>query len=345
MKKVLRSLLGVLVVGGVLAAYGWGATTLESQRLETPLPHAAAGTLARRLDPARMLADVRTLASAEFEGRRTGTAGSRKAQAFIEARFRELGLEPVGASYRQPFSFTRASLRGLLSSSRPFRTEYPSATNVLAQVRGTREPDRYLVVSAHYDHLGVREGRLYAGADDNASGVAALLSLAAYFAQHPPAHSILFAAFDAEELGLRGAKAFLEAPPVPRAQLVANLNLDMVSRNDAHRIFVAGTHQNPALRPLVERAAQRRSLDVFLGHDRPMFLAGTVEDWTDLSDHGAFHARGIPFLYVGVEDHADYHAPTDTAERIDPIFFGEVGELILELALGLDQGPAPASST
>src|SRR5262249_36616026 len=155
-------------VVGVLIVYTALATVLETRSISTPLPRAGVVCpTPARLEHARLLEDVRTLASEPFGGRRTGTEGSRRAQALLEARFRELGLKAFGSGYLQPFSFTHHSVRGLFSPSRPFRTEYAHAANVVGYLPGTRSDGSTLVLSAHYDHLGQRDGQLYPGADDN----------------------------------------------------------------------------------------------------------------------------------------------------------------------------------
>ena len=335
MKKILS---GMLLAAAALGAYVTLAHRAELERIARPLPGAVGdtGTAGGPVDQAVLLDDVRTLASDAFEGRRTGSAGSRKAQAYLRQRFRALGLLPFGAAhgadYAQAFTFHTRSVKNLFVPGQPYQTNYPDAANLIGYLRGSAAPQRYLVVSAHYDHLGVRNGRLYPGADDNASGVAALLAVAAYFKAHPPRHSVIFAAFDAEELGLHGARAFLAAPPVPRAQLAANLNLDMLAHNDSNEIFVAGSAPWPVLTPLLARAAARSTVRVLTGHDRGPLAGGLVEDWNDSSDHGPFNDAGIPFLYFGVADHADYHAPSDTFEHINPAFFGRVANLVVDVA-------------
>jgi Zn-dependent M28 family amino/carboxypeptidase len=193
------------------------------------------------------------------------------------------------------------------------------------------------VVSAHYDHLGVVNGARYPGADDNASGVAALLAVARYVHAHPLAHRVVFAAFDAEELGLEGAKAFVRAPPVPIASIALDVNFDMVSRNDRNEIYAAGTFQNPSLRPIVENVQQRSPVSIRFGHDRPGTRGNDSDDWTLQSDHGVFHQAGVPFIYFGVEDHPDYHKPTDTADKINPKFFGDVVEMLVDFVVTADQ--------
>ncbi len=328
--------IATLLVGG--AAYYKVAGSIEQARIEVPLPSSGAvGAFVPPFDQAALLADLHNLTAPAMEGRKTGTEGNRKAQAYLQQRFVELGIKPFGESYGQKFAFTQKSIKGLVTPGRPFKTDYPNATNIIGFIPGTQDPNQFLVVSAHYDHLGIRNGRVHPGADDNASGVAAMLTIAAFFKQHPPLHSIVIAAFDAEEMGLRGAQAFVQALPFPKAQLAANLNLDMVGRNDFNRIYAAGTSYTPAFKPLVEQVALRSTVKVLLGHDRSALVAGNVEDWTDSSDHGPFHDAGIPFLYFGVEDHEDYHQPTDTVERIKPDFYTRVTTLLVDMAATLDK--------
>ena len=340
MKKILC---GMLLAAAALGAYLALAQRAELERIARPLPGAARDA-GGPVDQTILLDDVRTLASDAFEGRRTGSAGSRKAQAYLRQRFRALGLMSFGAQkgaaheaannadYAQPFAFRTRSVKKLFVPGQPYQTDYPEAVNLIGYLRGSAAPDKFLVVSAHYDHLGVRQGRLYPGADDNASGVAALLAVAAYFKAHPPRHSVIFAAFDGEELGLRGARAFMAAPPVPRAQLIANLNLDMLAHNDSNEIVAVGAYPWPVLKALLGEAAGRSAVRVLAGHDRPLLVAGMVENWNDSSDHAPFNDAGIPFLYFGVADHADYHAPSDTFEHINPAFFGRVANLVVDVA-------------
>ena len=193
-----------------------------------------------------------------------------------------------------------------------------------------------LVVSAHYDHLGIRDGQTYHGADDNASGVAMLLAVAERCVAAPFDHTLVLAALDAEEQGLQGGKAFVASPPIARERIALNVNFDMVSRSDKREIYVAGPGRWPALLPLLKAPAARAPITVKFGHD----TGGGQDDWTMQSDHGAFHAAGIPFVYLGVEDHADYHKPTDTADKIDPRFLGGVAAFVLDAIGALDGAAA-----
>jgi len=265
------------------------------------------------VDSARVVADLRTLSSPAMAGRETGTAGNEAAREYIHREMIAAGLLPAGGSWFHQFPLSAAD------------TESGKGVNVIGWVPGGERQDRYIVVTAHYDHLGIRNGRVFHGADDNASGTAALLELARYFTVNPPATSIVFAALDAEEMGLRGARAFVADPPVPLGSIVLNVNMDMMSRNEAGEIWAAGTYHYPFLTPRVEAAADLSELIVRLGHDRP---GDRRDDWTMLSDHAAFHEVGIPFVYYGVEDHEDYHSPTDTFENIDPAFFVRAVETV-----------------
>ena len=293
-----------------------------------------------RIDAAAVLRDVRTLSAPDMQGRAIGTPGGKRAREYIAGRFAALGLQPAfGRGYEQPFSFTPG--RGIRFWRAKFwRAPAPIAgANLAGLVRGSVSPQEYIVVSAHYDHLGVRNGVLFPGADDNASGIGALLAAAAWFSQHPPRHSLLFVAFDGEEKGLRGAQAFVAKPPVPLASMLLDLNFDMISRNPQGEIFVSGLHANPQLKPLVDRVRANAAPTLLYGHDfpRPFW---DLEDWTQQSDQGVFAERGIPFLYLGVADHPDYHGPGDTFERIDQPFYLGVVDSIVGLLSTLDAAGA-----
>src|SRR5690606_11353073 len=140
--------------------------------------------------------------------------------------------------------------------------------------------------------------------------------------------------FDAEEGGLRGARAFVAAPPVPLDSIRLNVNLDMVGRNARGELYVAGLHHYPFLTPIVSAVQAEAEIRVLPGHDDPSLGA---DDWTSQSDHGAFHEKGIPFLYFGVEDHPDYHRPTDTFDHIMPGFFVDAVEAVLTAVLVADE--------
>lgn len=283
-----------------------------------------------RIDAALLLREMSLLAHDSMEGRRTGTEGNARARRFLLREFDRIGLEPAGGNRSQSFQV-------VVPGSQDVTFE---GVNVVGLVEGRREPDLHLVVTAHFDHLGVRDGEIYNGADDNASGTAALLALARHFVENPPDHSILFVAMDAEELGLQGARAFLNDPPVPLDHVVMNVNMDMVSRSESGELWAAGTHHYPFLEPLVDEVVLEARVTLLKGHDSPDLPPG--DDWTMASDHGPFHERGIPFIYFGVEDHPGYHDPTDTFENITPDFYVAAVETILDFVLVADREAATA---
>jgi len=334
-----RRRLVALSLVGALFLYVRAATWVEQRAIASQEPVVAAGdAAARHVDRSRLMSTVRHLSSDEFAGRGTGTPGGRAARAWIAGEFKAIGLAPAGTDhgFLEPFGFTHHSVKALVTPGRAYATDYPDAANVLGRIAGSDPALGTIIVSAHYDHLGVVDGATYYGADDNASGVAVLLEAARWFVAHPPRHPMMFAAFDAEELGLRGSKAFVASGLLPAPSVALDVNLDMVSRNDRNEIFAAGTYQSPWLKPIIDDVQRRSAVRILLGHDRPMPKAGTVDDWTDESDQGSFSDKGVPFLYFGVEDHADYHRPTDTADKIDATFFGNAADMIVEAIVTLD---------
>jgi hypothetical protein len=286
----------------------------------SPSPESGSKTI----DAARLLEDVRMLSSDEMEGRGMGTQGGVKARAFVITRFADLKLKTFGDSYEKPFDAGAAA---------PAASKIKPA-NVVGYVEGSKHPERFLVVTAHYDHLGVRDNQIYNGADDNASGVATLLQIAAHFARERPQNSIIFAALDGEEEGLLGARALVKWLRDERRDVALDVNMDMVSHSDRGELYASGTYHSPALAPALKQIAARAPVHLLLGHDRP---EQGHDDWTNQSDHYPFHKAGIPFVYFGVEDHKDYHKPTDDFDTITQPFFVHAAETILDAVELLDR--------
>jgi len=312
----------------LLLLYGAGGE-LRDLHTSSALGVPQAGA-APRLDAERLMADLRALSAPDMEGRLAGSPGGRRARAYILGRFREIGLQPVAGSYERTFPLDG----GGQSQSR----EPAVGANVMGMIPGRAGAARLVIVGAHYDHVGVRNGQLYPGADDNASGVAAMLAVAGALTGQVTEASILFVAFDAEEQGLRGARHFVNHPPVDLRSVTAMVNLDMVGRGDANTLVVAGTSYTPSLRAVVADAARGRELAIAFGYDRPSAAGERGGDWTHSSDHGPFHDAGVPFLYFGVENHGDYHKPTDTADKIPAGFYTEVTQVVLDTVRRLAGG-------
>jgi hypothetical protein len=253
-------------------------------------------------DTAALMRTVRVLAADSMEGRRVGTAGGARARRYLLERLQALQLAPWGSGYEYPFPLGK-ELAGV---------------NLVAEIPG-RDRKRFVVLSAHYDHVGVLRGEVYNGADDNASGVAGVLALAAELKRTPLKHSVLIALFDGEEAGLLGATAFVAEARRRKTSLALDVNLDMVGHNDRGELWAAGAGRYPILLPTLKALQAHAPVRLLLGHDRP---GGKQQDWTNDSDQGPFHAAGIPFVYFGVEDHKDYHRPSDDPETLTPAFFG-----------------------
>ncbi|MGH7393468.1 MAG: M28 family peptidase, partial [Candidatus Rokuibacteriota bacterium] len=207
------------------------------------------------------------------------------------------------------------------------------AANVVGVVPGT-DPARAgeaVVIGAHYDHLGAGDA-LYAGADDNASGTAVVLGLARAFAAAGGApRTLVFALFGAEELGLFGSRHYVANPVVPLAGTVAMLNFDMVGRLRDDRLHVGGVDSGTTLRPLVADAARAEglALDARGAPHAP-------------SDHMRFYETGTPVLFFYTGAHADYHRPTDTADRINAVGMARIAAMASRVVARLAGAPRPA---
>jgi len=247
---------------------------------------------------------VEWLAAPALAGREPGSPGGATAREGLEAVLRDLSLEPGGSAG----SYTQALSRG---------------ANVLAKIVGD-DPARsgeHVVFGAHYDHLGVRGGATYLGADDNASGVAVLLEVTRRLVADPPARSVLVAAFDAEEppayLGeAMGSIHFVAHPTVPREQIVAMVTMDLMGGN----LWAGGRTPLYVMGRETIASAGAPALDAQVVPTRAMHLR-LVEDLPGgrqaFSDHGAFFAVQIPVLLFSTGRSPHYHRVTDLPDTLD----------------------------
>jgi len=243
---------------------------------------------------------VSLLADDMLEGREAGTRGGHAAAKYIVQRIEASGLKPAGpnGSFMQSFP--------------------GNAQNLLAVLEGTDPElrDQYIVVGAHYDHVGYGTRRnsygpigfIHNGADDNASGVAALLEVIDALDQsgYKPRRSILFAFWDGEEKGLLGSKHWMRNPTIPVSSIEMAWNIDMVGRLEGGRIEVMGVRTGTGLRRMLST---------------PTMTEGTWIDFTweykDNSDHWTFYQAGIPALCLHTGLHDDYHRPSDDVEKLN----------------------------
>ena len=282
----------------------------------------------KMFDTGELLHLTETLSGDALQGRYMGSPGGIAARGFLHKRFERAGLKPLGeTSYEQPFTTVPPP-----DASENFPKE---GANLVGLLPGqTPGEGKMIVVTAHYDHLGIVKDEIYNGADDNASGAAALTAVAKYMADHPPKHDIVFALVDGEEEGFLGSRYLVRSGVIDLSRVALNINFDMVSRSDVDELYVAGTYETPGLKPLVSGIQSEAHVKLLTGHDSPDL---GEDDWTMQSDHGAFYEAGIPFLYFGVEDHPDYHKPTDDFEKIPQDFFVRSVETLIMAVEDADQ--------
>jgi Zn-dependent M28 family amino/carboxypeptidase len=253
-------------------------------------------------EQARLREVVETLASPEFGGR--SGAGGEKAAAYLIDQFRRLNLRGLfQGDYIQPIPGREPGTR--------------IGRNVGALIQGS-DPvlrEQCVIVAAHFDHLGVRGGKLFPGADDNASGVAMMLEVARCVVQArlKPRRSVMFIGFDLEETGLFGSRYFVAHSPVPLDRVVLFMTADMIGRALAgvckDHVFVLGTEHCPGLRPWIDEAGRGRHLTTgLLGADILVI---------NRSDYGPFRNRSIPFLFFTTGENPVYHTPDDVAGTLD----------------------------
>lgn len=279
-------------------------------------------------EPATLQATVARLSSDEFEGRKTQTQGAAKSRDYIKQQFQALSLQPWGADFIVPFEY------------HTFFTQEIGA-NVIATAMAAEPTHRWRIIVAHYDHLGMSGRKIYHGADDNASGVAAMLAMAKHwqqqFALQPnnlPKVNLMFVATDAEEPGLYGSIALVEQlkARLPEATFELMLNLDMVSHpGRPYAIYLEGSRNFTQFTQFKPGLTARNRLCIKLSHPKPVGRSIQNTDWLRASDHYPFHKANIPWLYLGVPTHPKYHTPEDTVATIDLLFLAAVTESAFEL--------------
>jgi len=286
-----------------------GTAALTSQAAESLWLDAARASIST----SELHGHVSVLADDMLEGREAGSRGGREAAKYIISRLQEATLQPGGVNgrYTQPFSYNFQNLLAVLPGSDP-------------DLR-----DEYLVIGAHYDHVGYGSrrnsygpwGYIHNGADDNASGVAAVLEVidALSQAEHRPRRSILFAFWDGEEKGLLGSKHWKNNPTIPFAAVKLAVNIDMVGRLTEGRIEVGGTRN--------AHGARRLLCSSQLGE--ALWLDFSWE-FKNNSDHWTFYEAGVPSLYLHTGLHDDYHRPSDDVEKLNVDGIRQVSGYLLQ---------------
>lgn len=263
----------------------------------------------------RLQQHVAFLASDTLEGREAGSSGGRAASQYIVEQLTKLDLKPAGdgARYTQEFGYNYRNVLAWLPGADPSMS------------------DEFILIGAHFDHVGyARRGNAYGpagyihnGADDNASGTAAVLEMAAALTamDTPPACSILFAFWDAEEINLDGSEHWCRHPTRPLEGVRLVINVDMVGRLADEQVYIHGGRTADGLRTMLAWA--NAETDLLLN-----FSNAHVRD----SDHYPFFRKRIPYLMIDTGRHADYHRPTDDVERLNLAGLERMTRMLLALA-------------
>jgi hypothetical protein len=268
--------------------------------------------------------DLKTMlyvvASDEMEGRETGSKGQKKAGLYMIEQYKKNGISfPKGAKdYYQtvPAAFLNAKRNENL----------PDSENIWAYIEGSEKPDEVLVISAHYDHVGIKNGDIYNGADDDGSGTVAVMEMAKAFAKakkdgHGPKRSILFLHVTGEEHGLHGSRYYSENPLFPIANTIADINIDMIGRRDVEHaqtnnyVYVIGADRLSS--DLHNAVVSQNEKYTKVALDFKFNDPKDPNHFYERSDHYNFAKHGIPavFFFNGV--HEDYHGKGDEPEKIE----------------------------
>ena len=286
--------------------------------------------------PPRLIEDVKYLADDRLGGRMTGSPGADSAAEYLARRFAEVGLQPSRNGWFQEFTVSPDA-----PGARGGRLGTGRGRNVIGILPGS-DPElrrEAVIVGAHYDHLGGGEigslspdstGRIHNGADDNASGSAALIQIARTLAAHPPARTVVFIAFSGEELGLFGSQHYVKEPLYALDNTVAMINLDMVGRMRDRKLIVYGTATATEFPALLD------SLNWYQGFD-----LRKQGDGLGPSDQSSFYLAGRPVLHLFTDLHEDYHRTTDDWQKINFEGIARVVDFTAGLASALGGRTAP----
>lgn len=273
-------------------------------------------------------------ASDYFQGRETGTLGQKRAVSFLKEFYqnREIAAAEGTEDYFQPMNL---NIKG-----KDIATE-----NVVAIIPGSEKPEEYLVISSHLDHIGMHDGQINNGADDDGSGSVALLEIAEAFQKavaegNGPKRSIIFLHVSGEEKGLLGSKYYTNNPLYPLAQTIANLNVDMIGRTDPKRtegkrnyVYLIGSDRLSTELHQISEAANAATLNVEL--DYTYNAPDDPNRFYFRSDHYNFAKNNIPVIFYFNGTHADYHRPSDTVDKIEFDLLKERTQLIFYTAWDL----------
>ncbi|MEA1849361.1 M28 family metallopeptidase [Chryseobacterium sp. MHB01] len=295
----------------------------------------------KEIKAADLKKNLYVIASDEMEGRDTGSPGQKRAGEYMVNYYKNLGIsfpKALGSYYQKvPSDFMKK--RG--------GSNLPDSENILAFIEGSEKPEEIVVVSAHYDHVGTKNGVVYNGADDDGSGTVAVMEIAKAFqaakkSGKGPKRSVLFLHVTGEEHGLFGSEYYTDNPVFPLANTVVDLNIDMIGRDDPENrgkqyVYVIGSEMLSSQLKLINEEANKRTnnLELNYKYDDP----NDPQRLYYRSDHYNFAKNNVPvaFFFDGI--HEDYHKPTDDVEKIDYDLLAKRTQLVFATAWEIANRP------
>lgn len=295
----------------------------------------------KEIKAADLKKNLYVIASDEMEGRDTGSPGQKRAGEYMVNYYKNLGIsfpKALGSYYQKvPSDFMKK--RG--------SSNLPDSENILAFIEGSEKPEEIVVVSAHYDHVGTKNGVVYNGADDDGSGTVAVMEIAKAFqaakkSGKGPKRSVLFLHVTGEEHGLFGSEYYTDNPVFPLANTVVDLNIDMIGRDDPENrgkqyVYVIGSEMLSSQLKLINEEANKRTnnLELNYKYDDP----NDPQRLYYRSDHYNFAKNNVPvaFFFDGI--HEDYHKPTDDVEKIDYDLLAKRTQLVFATAWEIANRP------
>ncbi|MAZ00618.1 MAG: peptidase M28 [Flavobacteriales bacterium] len=296
----------------------------------------------KNIKESSICSNIEKLSSDDFLGRESGKEGEKKAAEYIKNFFITNEVPKIGHSYFQEFIVKgkRYNYRNE-KNKKPFiqrakqKNNKIKGKNVIGFIEGTEKKEEVIVVSAHYDHLGFREEKIYNGADDNATGTAAVLEVSKALSKYVKEggklkRSVLFILMSAEEKGLIGSKHYTDNPIIPLKKTIANLNIDMIGRKDKRHeknnyIYIIGSDFiSKELHEINEKNNKKVGLELDYRYNN-------IRDPNRFyfrSDHYNFAKNDIPCIFYFSGVHEDYHQPTDTFEKIDCKKVQKISQLV-----------------
>ncbi len=267
------------------------------------------------------------LSSDALQGRKIGTQGGKLAQNYIVSQLAQHNIAPLAESYFATFTIKK-------------RFKYIQGKNVIGVIKGTQLPNSFIVLSAHFDHIGGKGRQIYNGADDNASGTSALLHYAKLIKQRPLRHSVIILFTDGEEDNLAGAKAFIRENTDLLPDILLNINLDMIAGTRSTRklhYISRGLEQVLTPDKIIALRQKHDEIPLKMGFRQQSRGAEKFIRWELASDHGAFYKQKIAFIYYGVGLHKHYHQTSDIYENINQSFFLRAVAAIYQQISFIDQ--------